>query len=318
MSSSAGIKELIRHSHLVFLLFFIDTSSPAYGVYEDISNALSVPNFITFAKVNVMEHNEIGAEYQITKTPTFIYFNNGKLVEKVHGDDPRQLSSLMKQFQADAEKFIKEGGTKASSSASGVSVWLGAELPRGYSDVSNQIELQRSELLNVDSEAGSLRVLFEPSKPSALSGGKSTSKDWVESDTDEQLMLFMPFQSMLKLHTLQITSLPPQDDDDDEAPMRPRKIKLFSNKPHNLGFDEAEDMAATQTIELSEKDWNAEGTANVPLRYVKFQNVTSLVMFIVDGDGDSEKVRLDRLRLIGEAGEKREMGKLEKIGDGPE
>ena len=98
--------------------------------------------------------------------------------------------------------------------------------------------------------------------------------------------------------------------------MRPRTIKLFSNKPHNLGFDEAEDMAATQVIELTENDWNAEGTATIALRYVKFQNVTSLVMFVVDGDGDSEKVRLDRLRLIGEAGEKREMGKLEKVGDG--
>ena len=99
--------------------------------------------------------------------------------------------------------------------------------------------------------------------------------------------------------------------------MRPRTIKLFSNKPHNLGFDEAEDMAATQTIELTEKDWNDEDTANIPLRYVKFQNITSLVMFVVDGDGESEKVRLDRVRLIGEAGEKREMGKLEKIGDQP-
>ena len=100
-------------------------------------------------------------------------------------------------------------------------------------------------------------------------------------------------------------------------PTRPRTIKLFSNKPHNLGFDEAEDMAATQIIELGEKDWNEDGTANIPLRYVKFQNINSLVVFVVDGEGDSEKVRLDRLRLIGEAGEKREMGKLEKIGHEP-
>ena len=101
--------------------------------------------------------------------------------------------------------------------------------------------------------------------------------------------------------------------------MRPKTIKLFTNKPHNLGFDEAEDTSATQTFELSDKDWNALGTANIPLRYVKFQNINSLVLFVVDGDGssDSEKVRLDRIRLIGEAGEKREMGKLEKIGDEP-
>lgn len=99
--------------------------------------------------------------------------------------------------------------------------------------------------------------------------------------------------------------------------MRPRQIKLFVNKPHMLGFDEAENMAATQVIELSEKDWNKEGTASIPLRFVKFQNINSLVIFIVDGDGDGEKVRVDRIRLIGESGPSRELGKLEKIGDEP-
>jgi hypothetical protein len=100
--------------------------------------------------------------------------------------------------------------------------------------------------------------------------------------------------------------------------MRPRRIKLFTNKPHNLGFDEAEDLTAIQVIELGENDWNAEGTANIGLRYVKFQNINSLVLFVADGDGsnDSEKTRIDRIRLIGETGEKREMGKLEKISPG--
>lgn len=99
--------------------------------------------------------------------------------------------------------------------------------------------------------------------------------------------------------------------------MRPKTIKLFTNRPHNLGFDEADDIPPTQEIEIKTSDWNANGTANISLRFVRFQNITSLVLFVVDGDGDSEKVRLDRVRLIGESGEKREMGKLEKIGDEP-
>lgn len=99
--------------------------------------------------------------------------------------------------------------------------------------------------------------------------------------------------------------------------MRPKTVKLFTNRPHNLGFEEADDIDPTQTIEIGEADWNSNGTANLPLRFVRFQNVSSLVIFVVDGDGDSEKVRLDRVRLIGESGEKREMGKLEKIGDEP-
>ena len=50
--------------------------------------------------------------------------------------------------------------------------------------------------------------MFEDSKPSGLLKGKAAekpAKDWVESDTDEQLMLFLPFQSTLKVHTLQVS-----------------------------------------------------------------------------------------------------------------
>lgn len=97
--------------------------------------------------------------------------------------------------------------------------------------------------------------------------------------------------------------------------MRPRVIKLFTNKQHNLGFDDAEGEIPTQEITLEDKDWNDKGTANIALRFVKFQNITSLVLFVESGAGDGEKTRLDRVRFIGEAGEKREMGKLEKIDD---
>jgi hypothetical protein len=95
--------------------------------------------------------------------------------------------------------------------------------------------------------------------------------------------------------------------------MRPQTIHIYTNRPHILGFDEAEDIPPTQTITLSSSDWDATGTANVALRFVKFQNITSLVLFIAKGDGSGERVRLDRVRIIGETGEKRDQGKLEKI-----
>lgn len=97
--------------------------------------------------------------------------------------------------------------------------------------------------------------------------------------------------------------------------MRPKTIQIYSNRPHIIGFDEAEDIPATQSITLTEKDWDATGTASISLRFVKFQNVSSLVLFVVDGDGDGDRVRVDRVRIVGETGEKRELGKLEKVGD---
>jgi hypothetical protein len=138
------------------------------------------------------------------------------------------------------------------------------------------------------------------------------SKDFVESDTDEQLMLYIPFQSTLKIHTIHITSNPPESDDDETA-SRPAHIKLYINRPRILGFDDAEDVQSTQHFTLTEKDWDPKtGTAKLELRFVKFQNVSSLVVFVVESEGDNEKVRIDRIRIIGETGEKRD-GKIEKI-----
>jgi hypothetical protein len=198
---------------------------------------------------------------------------------------------------------------------------VGAGLPRGYNDVTEQVDVRGLDLLNADSEFGGVRTLFESSQPKSLAKGKGAatgsegSKDWVESDVDNQLMLYVPFTSNLKVHTIQITSCVSADDDDDEAPVRPKTIHIWTNRQHNLGFEEADDIPSTQTIELKESDWDAQtATAKLELRFVKFQNVYSLVLFVADGDGDSERTRIDRIRFIGETGEKRAMGKLEKIG----
>ena len=129
-------------------------------------------------------------------------------------------------------------------------------------------------------------------------------------------MLFIPFQSTLKVHSLHLTSLIPPSDENDDATLRPKTIKIYKNRAQILGFDEADDSPATQEIELSDQDWDVKtGTAKVDLRFVNFQNVTSLVIFVVDGDGDGDETRLDRIRIIGETGEKRDPGKLEKVGE---
>lgn len=205
--------------------------------------------------------------------------------------------------------------------------WSALSLPKGYDDVTDQVDVRGLELLNFDNECGGPRVLFDSHKPSSLDAGKSKEgssskgdekgKDWVESDTDEQLMLFIPFQSTLKIHSLQLTSLiPSSSEEDNEVPMRPKTVNIYSNRANVLGFDEADDMLATQSITLNAEDWDEKtGTAKIELRFVKFQNIYSLVFFVVNGEGDGEKVRLDRIRVVGEKGEAREQKKLEKVGE---
>lgn len=82
-----------------------------------------------------------------------------------------------------------------------------------------------------------------------------------------------------------------------------------------MDFSEADDTEPTQAITLKPEDWNAQGTANISLRFVKFQKTTTLILYVQKGEDDAEAVRIDRIKLIGEAGTKREMGKLQKVGE---
>ncbi|TVY24996.1 Thioredoxin-like protein [Lachnellula hyalina] len=316
IASPAQFSALLKSSRIVVTDFYADWCGPCKAIapiYEQLSAQLSRPNQISFTKVNVDTQKEIASKYAVTAMPTFMIFKQGEVMEKVQGADPRKLQDVVRKLAAEADPHSSSSGFGGSSSSSG---WRVGELPRGYHDVTDQIDVKGLELLNADIEFGGVRGLFEDSKPSGLLKGKAAekpAKDWVESDTDEQLMLFLPFQSTLKVHTLQITSLPPSAEDDEEVPMRPKTIQIYPNRPHILGFEEADDVPAAQSLTIAPEDWDSTGTATLSLRFVKFQNVTSLVLFVVDGNGEGERVRLDRVRIIGETGEKRDQGKLEKV-----
>ena len=208
-------------------------------------------------------------------------------------------------------------------------VWRGVDVPRLYIDITDEAEINGLDILNYDNRFGVAETLFGRSGPSALGQKKEkngeesteTNIDWVQSDVDKQLMIFIPFQSAIGIHSIQITSLPPptsEDDSDsldDEVLMRLRQIKLYANLSHNLSFETAEDFPTTQTFELGPHDWDDKtGTAQLQLRFVKFQNINSLVMFTFDGEGTGDKVRLDRVRIIGKSGAKRNPGKLRTAG----
>ncbi len=207
-----------------------------------------------------------------------------------------------------------------SSSSDSSLTWRGMDVPHLYFDITDQVELSGLDILNYDSQLGNAKILFDQSSPSALSqskekaGKQPTVFDWVESDVDEQLMLFIPFQSAIGIQSIHLSSLPLSTLEDDTASIRPKQIKLYANQSHNLDFATADDIPETQMVELEEQNWNNKtGTAQLQLRFVNFQRIRSLVMFIVSGEGDSDKVRLDRVRIIGRSGAKKDPGRLRRV-----
>jgi hypothetical protein len=73
----------------------------------------------------------------------------------------------------------------------------------------------------------------------------------------------------------------------------PSKIHLYVNR-ENLGFEDCEDVDPTQTLHLTAEDMKKP----IPLKFVKFQRVKSLTLFIEDNQG-GDITALGGIRLMG-------------------
>lgn len=69
-----------------------------------------------------------------------------------------------------------------------------------------------------------------------------------------------------------------------EPECNPSKIHLFVNR-ENLGFEDCEDVDPTQTLHLTSEELK-ENAEPIQLKFVKFQRVKSLTLFIEDNQGE--------------------------------
>lgn len=75
-----------------------------------------------------------------------------------------------------------------------------------------------------------------------------------------------------------------------------------------MDFDNAASLESVQVIELKKEDYKKPeqeekgnaGTAVIPLKFVKFQNVNVLNIFIESNLGDSETTAIGHLTVLGD------------------
>ncbi|CAG8474284.1 3551_t:CDS:2 [Paraglomus occultum] len=128
---------------------------------------------------------------------------------------------------------------------------------------------------------------------------------YLESDVDEQLIISVQFGQTVKIHSLKLVP--------DDIEHAPKTIKLYANRL-NVGFDETNRIEATQVLTLSEKDYADK--ALVPLRFVKFQNVNNITLFVQDNLGNTETSKIKRIHFIGSPVETTKMENLAQAGEG--
>ncbi|KAK9237420.1 galactose-binding domain-like protein [Lipomyces kononenkoae] len=129
---------------------------------------------------------------------------------------------------------------------------------------------------------------------SAPNAGRDVVKPWnerydtekiLESDADEQLIMFIPFTGLVKLYSILVRSIP-----DEHAP---KTIKVFKNRS-DIDFSIATDLKADANVE------HPHGTSEIVEYHLKraiFSNVQSICLFILDNHGeDTTKITYIGLR----------------------
>ncbi|XP_061973160.1 PITH domain-containing protein At3g04780-like isoform X1 [Populus nigra] len=167
-------------------------------------------------------------------------------------------------------------------------------IPRGQVDLLDFIDFSGVECLN-QSTSHSLSNAIKQ-------GYREDDGLNLESDADEQLLIHIPFNQVIKLHSIAIKG--PEEDG-------PKTVKLFSNKEH-MGFSNVNDYPPSDTVVLSPDTLKGKP---VVLKYVKFQNVSSLTIFIEDNQLDSEITKVQKIALFGTTVETTDMKSLKKIED---
>ncbi|BFZ62689.1 Thioredoxin-like protein 1 [Saitoella coloradoensis] len=177
---------------------------------------------------------------------------------------------------------------------------MASSIPKNYVDINSKIELKQCEVLNATSPAALKSILENTGTP-------------LESDVDEQLLIHIPFQNAVKVHTIILKTAAAHKD------RAPNSIRVYANLPHTPSFDDVDNITAAHIVSPDDVEYVQEKgkglKATVGLRFVKFQNVNTLTLFIEGNVGDEESTRLDGLTIIGDAGETTEMKDLKKIGD---
>lgn len=91
----------------------------------------------------------------------------------------------------------------------------------------------------------------------------------------------------------------------------PKTIRIFVNNP-TISFDDAGSLEPAHEAELTEAQ--VSGKEALQLRFVRFQAVTSISIFVKDNQEGGDITRIDKIELIGSEVNHTDVGKLDRGG----
>ncbi|XP_060039392.1 thioredoxin-like protein 1 [Erinaceus europaeus] len=246
-------------SRLAVVKFTMRGCGPCLRIAPAFSSMSNKYPQAVFLEVDVHQCQGTAATNNISATPTFLFFRNKVRIDQYQGADAVGLEEKIKQH------LENDPGSNEDT-----------DIPKGYMDLMPFINKAGCECLNESDEHGFDNCLRK-------------DMTFLESDCDEQLLITVAFNQPVKLYSMKF-----QGPDNGQGP---KYVKIFINLPRSMDFEEAERSEPTQALELTEDDIKEDGI--VPLRYVKFQNVNSVTIFVQSNQGEEETTRISYFTFIG-------------------
>lgn len=302
--TSLGEFEKVLKSELVIVDFFAEWCGPCKVISPFVETLQADYNQVLFAKVDVDQGKDIAAKYTVSSMPTFVYFHKGKEVNRVVGADRAGITTGLDQLVALNPTAVKtlpeaagasssEGGAESSAANAADNSAIAGFVAKNMEILNSGIDFTSTEALNIANNGDVRNVLKD---------GLSGDQEFV-SDTDSQMLLNVQLQNNAKIQSILLKK--PAVSGDNQIPSH---IKVWANQP-NLSFDDTQSIEAQHDGDVVfDGEW-----AEIKLRYVRFQNVSTISM-LIEGEDEDECTNLDRVVLIGSSGEARS-GKLEKMSD---
>ncbi|XP_052872300.1 thioredoxin-like protein 1 [Anopheles cruzii] len=224
-----------------------------------------------FLKVDVDKCSETASSQGVSSMPTFIFYRARTKIDRLQGAD---INGLEAKIQKHYVSSVDESGE---------------DYGQGMLDLTTFIQKNQCECLNEADDH-------------PLTNALSSSGGHLASDCDEQLIISVTFNQIIKLHALKIKAPPTHG---------PKNIRLFINQPRTIDFDMADSHVSIQDLEVDPKDLE---TGNpIKLKFVKFQNVQNIQLFVKDNQSGGETTIIDHLAFIGQPIQTTKMDDFQRV-----
>ncbi|KAJ1906366.1 hypothetical protein IWQ60_012103, partial [Tieghemiomyces parasiticus] len=258
------------------VFYFTSATCPPCRVLSPLLERISQAYVqVDFYKVQLEKAPAVASAQQVSAVPNLKFYKGGGLVGNVVGANLEGIQDNLQHHAGMPSNLeaLTAGPETVGSSTPKPRRPSAYGIP-GHSDLSSMVMSTQAGALNQNNDQP-LANLFTPGDA------------YLESDVDEQLLIYFPFNQAVKLHSLKF-----------EGPVShaPKTVKIYANRP-NMGFDETESVQPTQVLELTEADYAESATTS--LRFVRFQNVSSVTVFVEDNLGGEDITRVQRIIPIG-------------------